>query len=191
VSNNRIGLDVEWHSKCWLSQANHIFGHLGITSEYTDYAVVEDASFNINISEALEHCPPGYLFVCPEKYLQIGPSSFRFPDCPAYWSLDPLGAERLSPEEAADLGFPSIGLITIIFPDSWDAGVYSGLRQFHQAKGFDPDSQEVARHLGYPLLQLTSAMDPLFAHVDDMDFDSQDNQDPVDTDDEMPISRTF
>ncbi|KAJ7927327.1 hypothetical protein B0H13DRAFT_1598805 [Mycena leptocephala] len=86
------------------------------------------------------------------------------PDCPAYWSLDPSGAERLSPEEAAELGFPSIRSLTSIYIDSWDADVYAALRQFHRAKGFDPDSQDVARHLGYPLYQLPSAVDALFAH---------------------------
>jgi hypothetical protein len=125
---------------------------------------VQNVSFNVKISEVSEHAPPGYLFVCPEKDLQIGPSSFRFPDCPAYWSLDPSGVERLSSEEATELGFPYIELITSIVADSWDADVYAGLRQFHQAKGFDPESQDVAKHLGYPLCQLPSAMDDLFAH---------------------------
>jgi hypothetical protein len=122
------------------------------------------ALFSIYFSKALEHCPPGYLFVCPAKDLQIGPSSFRLPDCPAYWSLDPSGAERLSTEEAAELGFPSIELTTTIWSRSWDTNVYAALRQFHQGKGFDPDSQDVARHLGYPLYQLPSAVDALFAH---------------------------
>jgi hypothetical protein len=125
---------------------------------------VREAYFLISISEASEHTPHGYLFVCPEKDLQTGPSSFRWPDCPAYWSLDPLGAERLRPEEATELGFPSIDLSTHIGTASWDAEVYAALRQFHRAKGFDPDSQDVARHLGYPLYLLPSAVDPLFAH---------------------------
>ncbi|KAJ7906963.1 hypothetical protein B0H13DRAFT_1880111 [Mycena leptocephala] len=192
VSDNRIqlrlDLRMEQHSKSWLSQANHIFSRLGIASDFTDYALVQHASLNIIISEAVEHPPSGYLFVCPEKDLQTGPSSFKLPDCPAYWSLNPSGAERLSPEEAAELGFPSIRLSTIIYSDRWDTDVYDGLRQFYRAKGFDPDSQDVAQHLGYPLYQLPTAVDPLFAH----DSDSQeDNQGPVDIDDEMPVSRTF
>jgi hypothetical protein len=159
---------------------------------------VQEAFFRIFVSKALEHCPPGYLFVCPAKDLQIGPSSFRLADCPAYWSLDPSGAERLGPEEATELGFPCIQLYKYIDADYWEAEVYAALRQFHQAKGFDPDSQDVARHLGYPLYRVSSAMDPLFAHgksssndsfrfstadvvqVHDADFDSQeDNEDPV------------
>ncbi|KAJ7256638.1 hypothetical protein C8J57DRAFT_1344025 [Mycena rebaudengoi] len=215
--NLRLNLRMEQHSESWLSQANHIFGCLGITSDYADYALVQDASLNVTISEALEPPPQGYLFVCPEKDLQIGPSSFRLPDCPAYWSLDPSGAERLNPEEAAELGFPSIELNTTIFADSWSADVYAGLRQFHRAKGFDPDSQDVAQHLGYSLYQLPRAVDPLFAHVDDADVHSEeDDQVSVDIDtwgeninqvhkstnaseepgppslhDEMPVSRTF
>ncbi|KAJ7928248.1 hypothetical protein B0H13DRAFT_2182367 [Mycena leptocephala] len=209
-----MSLCLEQHSDSWLSQANHIFSRLGITSDFTDYKVVYKVFFSLGVSKALEPCPLGYLFVCPAKDLQIGPSSFRMPDCPACWALDPSGAEHLSPEEATELGFPSIKLGTTTFSDSWDADVYAALHQFHRAKGFDPESQDVARHLGYPLYQLPSAVDPLFAHVDDADSDSQDDDQGIDTDgeninqvhesttaneelgppslrDEMPVSRTF
>jgi hypothetical protein len=67
-------------------------------------------------------------------------------------------------EDATALGFPSISLSTNVYGRSWDASVYAGLRQFHQAKGFDPDSQDVARHLHHPLWQLASDMDAPFAH---------------------------
>ncbi|KAJ7826039.1 hypothetical protein B0H13DRAFT_2680789 [Mycena leptocephala] len=143
------------------------------------------------------------------------PSDLLLPDCLAYWSLDPSGVARLSPEEASELGFPSIRPYTTIYGSRWDANVYAGLRQFHQIKGFDPDSQDVAEHLGYPLYQLSRAMDPLFAHVDEEDsYSIEDDQNPVTTDtdhgnhthnpttgteepalhslhEEMPISRTF
>ncbi|KAJ7861645.1 hypothetical protein B0H13DRAFT_2568006, partial [Mycena leptocephala] len=159
--------------------------------------------------------PRGYLFVCPEEHLRTGPSSFRLPDCLAYWSLDPSGVAPLSPEEASELGFPSIQPYTTIHGSRWDADVYAGLRQFHQIKGFDPDSQDVAEHLGYPLYQLSRAMDPPFAHVDEEDsYSIEDDQNPATTDTdhgnhihdptteteepalhglhkEMPISRTF
>ncbi|KAJ7729178.1 hypothetical protein B0H16DRAFT_1275124, partial [Mycena metata] len=71
-----------------------------------------------------------------------------------YWSLDPSGVGRLTVEEATALGFPSLLLSTTVSGFSWDASVYSGLRQFHAVKGFDPDSQDVARHLGYPFYEL-------------------------------------
>ncbi|KAJ7760757.1 hypothetical protein B0H14DRAFT_3511064 [Mycena olivaceomarginata] len=52
---------------------------------------------------------------------------------------------------------------------SSDTNVYAGLRRFHQGKGFDPESQDVARHLGYPLYEFTSEVDPRFADVEDED----------------------
>jgi hypothetical protein len=47
---------------------------------------------------------------------------------------------------------------------SWDPSVYAGLRKFHQAKDFDPESQDVARHLGHPLYQLSGERNTLFAY---------------------------
>jgi hypothetical protein len=67
-------------------------------------------------------------------------------------------------EDATALGFPSILLSTNIEGWSWDASVYTGLRQFHQAKGFDPDSLDVARHLEEPLYRLAAETDVPFAY---------------------------
>jgi hypothetical protein len=106
----------------------------------------------------------GYLFVCPEEDLQIGTSSFKWPDCPAYWSLDPSGAERFSTEDATTLGFPILQFSIQVRGHSWDASVYAGLHQFYGAKGFDPDSQDVARYLGCPLYYLPTELDLSFAH---------------------------
>lgn len=86
---------------------------------------------------------------------QTGRTSFRWPNRPAYWSLDPEGLEVLSTKDAERLGFPPFQFITRVRVVYWDASVYAGLRQFHQAKGFDPDNQEVAIHLRLPLFQLS------------------------------------
>ncbi|KAJ7624156.1 hypothetical protein B0H17DRAFT_963923, partial [Mycena rosella] len=100
--------------------------------------------------------PPGYLFLCPcEDLRSDDPTCFRHPDCPAYWSLDPTGFERLSAEAAESLGFPSFEFKMAAVGKSWDASVYDGLRQFHEAKGFDPYSQDVARHIGCKMYELS------------------------------------
>ncbi|KAJ7230805.1 hypothetical protein C8J57DRAFT_1386955 [Mycena rebaudengoi] len=52
----------------------------------------------------------------------------------------------------------------MVHRNSWDASVYTGLHQFHRGKGFDPDSLDVARHLGYPLLELFHETDVSSAH---------------------------
>ncbi|KAJ6555880.1 hypothetical protein B0H19DRAFT_1376866 [Mycena capillaripes] len=81
----------------------------------------------------------------------------------------PSGKRTFTAEEATELGFPSLLLKTEIVTTYWDANVYAGLRQFHQAKGFDPDSQDVARYFGHPLFQLSNEVDVPFAHVDEED----------------------
>ncbi|KAJ7082777.1 hypothetical protein C8R44DRAFT_753652 [Mycena epipterygia] len=127
--------DCEFHKRvaldnpeAWLGQANHIFSQLQITSNCEDYD------------------------------FQTGPCSLRWPDSPAYWSLDPSGIDRLSTEEADNLGFPIIELNTGIEGWSCDTNVYAGLRQFHLAKGFDPESQDVVRHLGDPFYHLSEEL---------------------------------
>ncbi|KAJ6464496.1 hypothetical protein C8R45DRAFT_795380, partial [Mycena sanguinolenta] len=71
-----------------------------------------------------------------------------------YWCLNLSGADRLSMEDARNLGFPAIHIETKMFGRSWDRSVYEGLRRFHEGKGFDPDSRDVARQLGYPLYEV-------------------------------------
>ncbi|KAJ7679419.1 hypothetical protein DFH06DRAFT_510807 [Mycena polygramma] len=153
----------------WLSQANHVFTRLNITSRLEDYGVVNGLDFWVEIPEpqAAERSPLGYLFICPTTDLRSGPSSYCWPVCPAYWSLDATGMERLSTEEATRLGFPAIEFKTWVEVYSWDASVYAGLRRFHQGKGFDPVSQDLARHLGLPLFEVANEMEVSFAHADE------------------------
>ncbi|KAF7337138.1 hypothetical protein MVEN_02151800 [Mycena venus] len=175
------GADFEF----WLSQANHIFSCLEITSDLGDYGLVIQAGFILTILTSKVDCPSGFLFLCPENHLRIGPSSFAWPYSPAYWSLDSLGVNRLSTEEATQLGFPTIQRNTEIDGEYWDDSVYAGLRQFHQAKGFDPDSQDVARHLRLPLYQLSNEIEVPFAHVTEEDPDEEEDWDEdVNTTDE-------
>jgi hypothetical protein len=121
--------------------------------------LVEHVDFRIKISATMHTPPEGYLFICAPEDFGTGPTSFRWPNSPAYWSLDPSGSELLRSEEATLMGFPSVELTTKVWTKSWDASVYAGLRQFHQAKGFDPDGLEVARFLEQPLYQLSTEME--------------------------------
>ncbi|KAJ7732402.1 hypothetical protein B0H16DRAFT_1581240 [Mycena metata] len=125
--------------------------------------------FKILIASATQ--TSGYLFLCPTKDFRNRPTSFSWPDCPAYWSLEPSGLDRLSVEQATQFGFPAIELTTQVRGKSWDTSVYIGVRQFHQAKGFDPDSQDIAQQMGHPLYQLSGERDSAFAHDNDDCFD--------------------
>ncbi|KAJ7478386.1 hypothetical protein FB451DRAFT_183803 [Mycena latifolia] len=154
--------------------ANYIFNRLGITSNHHDYAFVDYIGCQLIILNTGDSIPSGYLFLPPFVDLRSNnPSSFRHPECAAYWSLDPSGVERLGMGEAEQLGFPSFELEMKYWGWSWDESVYSGIRQFHQAKGFDPDSLDVTRELGYRLYQLSADAHSLFAHVDETDSDPE------------------
>ncbi|KAJ7035754.1 hypothetical protein C8F04DRAFT_921818, partial [Mycena alexandri] len=128
--------------KTWLSQANYIFTRLRITSDLEDYKLLQHVYFTLKIGNAGWEPPAGFLFLCPMKDFRTGRTSFRWPNRPVYWSLNPEGLEALSTEEAEQLGFPPFQFTTEVFGKFWDANVYAGLRKFHQAKGFDPDSQD-------------------------------------------------
>ncbi|KAJ6608027.1 hypothetical protein B0H10DRAFT_1955771 [Mycena sp. CBHHK59/15] len=149
----RVILNTDSYLKqviAWLSQANYIFTWEHITFGYEDY--FSSTSYNI---------PNSYLFLCPLEDLQgTDRMQFGYPEISAYWSLDPSGAERLNTNDADKLGFPPLMLGINV------RGI-SSIHQFYQAKGFDPDSQEITQHLGYPLYQLSAEPEVEFAHIED------------------------
>ncbi|KAJ7094186.1 hypothetical protein C8R44DRAFT_718600 [Mycena epipterygia] len=63
---------------------------------------------------------------------------------------------------------------------SWHQSVYEALSRFYAGKGFDPNSQDIARHLGYPLYELSRPTDS--AHIEELDANDSDDailtQDP-------------
>ncbi|KAF7337232.1 hypothetical protein MSAN_02275600 [Mycena sanguinolenta] len=164
--------------KAWLAQAIGILTALEEVSRLEDYVCVDEVRFILRVANMQHHIEPaGYLFVCPYQDFRSGikahTHSYHWPACPAYWSLDPSGADRLSTEDARNLGFPAIHIETIMAGKSWDRSVYEGLRQFHEGKAFDSGSRGVARQLGYPLFEVLSDLDsgtPLLAHNGETQF---------------------
>ncbi|KAJ7221318.1 hypothetical protein GGX14DRAFT_388502 [Mycena pura] len=157
----------------WLTQANSILNRLRMTSDFSDYGstqffpleslaltcvkvVIDWITYLVKFSGPLMDLPAGYLFLCPVTHLQSGTAmGFQFPECIAYWSPDPWGLQRLSVESAQSLGFPAPVLSMQLSGHRWDNTVYAGLRKFHRGRGFDSESQEVARYLGMPLYQFS------------------------------------
>ncbi|KAF7353113.1 hypothetical protein MSAN_01498600 [Mycena sanguinolenta] len=155
----RLPFSAHGITKAWLAQANCIFAELEETAHVEDYVCIYTVEFTLRIADKRD-IPEGYLFVCSPQDFRIGTEPhvnlYQWPACPAYWSLDPSGAGRLSTEDAKNLGFPAIHIETRMHGYSWDHSVYRGLRQFHEGKGFNPDSREVARRLEYPLYEVSS-----------------------------------
>jgi hypothetical protein len=186
VFNTRVSLIFLFAARdSWLSQANYIFRRLQITSNFEKYGahptlhftlaltsitvLVTGVDFNVDIYASTEDPPTGFLFLCPPEDFITSPSSLGWPDCPAY----PAGVDHLTLEEATQAGFPSFWLTTALDGRSWDASVYEGLHKFHQAKGFDPDTPDVTRHLGCSLYQLSFEGNTPFAHGESILFNDQ------------------
>ncbi|KAF7337195.1 hypothetical protein MSAN_02271800 [Mycena sanguinolenta] len=112
---------------------------LWTTSDLEDYVFLTEFTFSLQClrDPSNTQTPDGYLFVCPPEDLRLGHHSLKWPDCPAFWSLDPSGAVRLGSEDAKALGFPLIHIETVFYGNSWD-------------------ESDLARGLGYPLLELST-----------------------------------
>ncbi|KAF7377034.1 hypothetical protein MSAN_00121500 [Mycena sanguinolenta] len=152
----------------WLSQANHIFRRLHIVSNFEDYGLT---AFEFSWT-ALTFT---FMFRKPQETLPRASYSYVHDKTSAPARSQTVGQLAPHIEEATALGYPSFKLTTRAWGYSWDTSVYDGLRQFHEAKGFDPYSQDVARHLGYLFFRLFSESDALswdYVDSDDEDFDA-------------------
>ncbi|KAK7035601.1 hypothetical protein R3P38DRAFT_601760 [Favolaschia claudopus] len=197
-----LGEEIELHllaalrnSDLWFSQANHVLNWLGVSSNAYNYAVLDCVYFRVELKSQPArptdwHSSNGFLFLSPPQSFQVGPVSFKCPECVGYWSLDPSGMDCLSEDEASELGFPAITVSIMGRGEARSATVYAGLRQFHQGKGFDPNSQDVARHLGVPLYQPYSDYDNSMdvddgdfgAHIEEVSSTDWDTDQPMDVD---------
>ncbi|KAJ7651304.1 hypothetical protein FB45DRAFT_34536, partial [Roridomyces roridus] len=125
--------------------------------DHSKSAFIEHLGLKIRIAGPhIKQVSPRYFFLCPLEHFSRAPDSFGLPETPWFWSFDPTGKDRFTEEEATNHGFPAVMVDMYVCLNSWYAGVYDALRKFHSAKGFDPDSQQLAIHLGYPLYQLAS-----------------------------------
>ncbi|KAJ7094190.1 hypothetical protein C8R44DRAFT_387016 [Mycena epipterygia] len=170
-------LTIDTGADYWLCQANYIISQ----QNQKNCSLVFRIAYWLRFFGTPEKIPEGYLFLCPVEHLRDDMGRWvPNPECPAYWSLDPSGNQRLSPEEAFRLGFPSFELDVTVVMKSWHESVYAALSRFHAGKGFDPNSQDLARHLGYPLYELSRPTDS--AHIEEIDSNASDSailaQDP-------------
>ncbi|KAJ7627225.1 hypothetical protein FB45DRAFT_1060000 [Roridomyces roridus] len=126
-------------SSCsWMCQANSMFNKLGITSGLEKFVFIYGVAFNIEVASPSTNESPareGYIFLCPVSHLRPAPGSVSWPECPYFWSMDPTGVERLSADDAAAHGFPTVELRTQFRSEYWDGTAYEGMRKLHELKG--------------------------------------------------------
>jgi hypothetical protein len=71
-----------------------------------------------------------------------------------YWAFDPAGLNRLTHEMVEDIGLPTIEFSIGLMGRRWEESDYDMIRDFHVAKRFDPDTQDAAIAMGYPLIDI-------------------------------------
>lgn len=83
-----------------------------------------------------------------------------------YWSSDPNGRARWSAEElgryldAWDLKPSDLTIEPGMTLSFWTPSHLSALHQMHKSCGFDPDSDEMAKAMGFPILELNPDYTP-------------------------------
>ncbi|ESK87838.1 hypothetical protein Moror_15331 [Moniliophthora roreri MCA 2997] len=76
-----------------------------------------------------------------------------------FWSFDETGQSRMLKEECEKWGLPVLTVSTYdpVWLHSWPAHVYTALRDWQKARGFDPATSDWARQMGYPELEIVGA----------------------------------
>ncbi|KAJ7231630.1 hypothetical protein C8J57DRAFT_179528 [Mycena rebaudengoi] len=166
----QVGLKEDGNAnKWWLSQQNYVRTHLQNAISADEYLVFTTGiSFNCTVKARWDSFTlrgtfmtdslpflKVYLFLFrPQVELVDGritvmnpPNSEKY-----YWAFDPAGLDRLTHQTTEDIDLPTPEFsIELSGTDDRYCGL---IRDIHAAKGFDPDSQEAAIAIGYPLVDI-------------------------------------
>jgi hypothetical protein len=98
-----------------------------------------------------------YLFLFPPQ-VEILDSQLTVinpPDAEKYyWAFDPAGLDQLTREIAEDIGLPTPEFTIVPLGLMLEEEETNLIREFHAAKGFDPESQDIAIAMAYPLVDI-------------------------------------
>ncbi|ESK81648.1 hypothetical protein Moror_3243, partial [Moniliophthora roreri MCA 2997] len=158
----------------WLSQSSWAFGALNVTAGEENFFVIGPPALKIehtlheydgltaffNLCDGkppVEETPPApspiYLFLHP---FPKSISEFVSWRCqPYFWSFDKTGQSKMSEEECERWGVPVLTCrIGRFWVRKWPTYVYTALREWQEARGFDPTTSDWARSMGYPEFEI-------------------------------------
>ncbi|KAG7090126.1 hypothetical protein E1B28_011735 [Marasmius oreades] len=132
----------------WLSQALSVFHahNIPLDEDLSSYKLVYSyfrltGAFQKSKNKRQRRC------LCPTIYLFFRPSPY-----PLYhWSFDPTGQTPFSPDMCKYLGLPfKLTLQVTHCQKSWPTKIYKAVHAHQIARGFDPNTTDFARYLGWP-----------------------------------------
>uniref|UniRef100_A0A0W0FQT2 Uncharacterized protein n=1 Tax=Moniliophthora roreri TaxID=221103 RepID=A0A0W0FQT2_MONRR len=151
----------------WLSQSYRIFDALDVTEGEENFFVVEPSWLEVKSTPRLQYESFGASFnLCDGKplveeiqpspvYLFLRPFPMTISELVPwfeghfyFWSFDETGRCEMSEEE---YWRDSVML------HSWPTSIYTTLRDWQEARGFDPTTSNWAQELGYPELEIIGA----------------------------------
>ncbi|KAK7024149.1 hypothetical protein VNI00_016527 [Paramarasmius palmivorus] len=150
--------------KSWLAQSSRIIDAHGVSGMEEKCFIVNPPHFELFTPQfghhrypiTLKDLPPIYLFIYPPpsplsiselKSWEKGHTHTHF------WSLDKNGQSEISEEECRRWGIAKLipwivwGCLMLF---SWSTDVYTPLRKWQVARGFDPTTTDWAQSWGYP-----------------------------------------
>ncbi|KAK7001948.1 hypothetical protein R3P38DRAFT_3367905 [Favolaschia claudopus] len=145
----------------WFAQANYIFGRLDLNCSSCSY--IDSICVDCTLTSYIQPRSPEkiFLFLPPyNTFLSADLTRYGFPREGSYWSFDPCGNDRLSANEALNLGLPQARIDISVTHYFVDDAFLKDVHAFHARKGFDPDRQEIAEHLGLALYCFADSEDP-------------------------------
>jgi hypothetical protein len=130
--------------------------------EMLSCVLVMDAKFQ-HVIRSEGTLAQAHIFLCPisvrHEGLRIG---LEFPESDYfYWSLDSAGNSRIMTlAECDSIGLPRLEFMFLPTAKFWHEYHYNAVREFSEARGFNPHSSEVAWLLGLPLVEIESEIRP-------------------------------
>ncbi|EEB91848.1 hypothetical protein MPER_09729, partial [Moniliophthora perniciosa FA553] len=164
--------------KGWLSQSSHVFDFLKTTGHQENFFVV-DPPWRLELrstrpeylafSDAVEETQPIYLFLYPLPNTILELISWKGGHT-HFWSFEEDGQSRIPEKEWKRWGIPILTPTTQYgtFMFSWPTHIYTALRKWQIARGFDPSTADWAREFGYPEFEIIGAKkDDRFEEIPD------------------------
>uniref|UniRef100_A0A0W0FR71 Uncharacterized protein n=1 Tax=Moniliophthora roreri TaxID=221103 RepID=A0A0W0FR71_MONRR len=166
----------DWEAFCdgWLSQSSCAFDALetterqeslfvvnpywlGLRSTQHEYDTYDGPSASFDLCDAAEEISAVYLFLYPPP-MTLSESASWMGGHTHFWSFDKTGHSRIPEVEWKRWDLPVLTPDTsIVCLRSWPTHVYTTLRDWQIARGFDPSTSDWARHVGCPELEIIGA----------------------------------
>ncbi|ESK82433.1 hypothetical protein Moror_8582 [Moniliophthora roreri MCA 2997] len=165
--------DWERFWRGWLPQASRVFDYLETTvhresfsmvdppwlrlqSTRREYEAYDGLSGFFDLCDAIEETRPIYLFLYPPPMVISELTSW--PGGHAhFWSFDEDGQSRIPEKEWERWDIPILTPSILAYSDglvSWPSHIYTALRKWQIARGFDPSAAGWAQECGYPELEI-------------------------------------